>query len=73
MKRDEKILYACKNNDCAVVIGCFNILSKDSGVPCSTCPVKDNCTMKAAPLKYANTFTIEQDSLCDSCWEKEQK
>ena len=70
MKRKEKILFCCK--ECGVVLGCHNIFSKDESIPCDQCKVADNCTMRVAPLKYANNFTIEQDAWCDKCFEKKE-
>ena len=68
MKKDErKELYVCKQCE-EKVIGCFNILSKDSGVPCEACKVKDNCTMRKHPMKYMNLFTIKKMGLCDKCY-----
>ena len=72
MKIKDKKLYACKNDDCGIVIGCENIFTK-GGMPCIQCKVKDNCNMRAVPLKYANTFTIERTSLCDFCYEKARR
>jgi len=66
MKTD-KILYACKDDNCGKVVACSNIFSKNNVVVCEYCGVKDNCNMRTVPLKYAETFKIKQTVLCDQC------